>query len=162
MRRLSLGLALLCLPVLAMAALKVGVVDLREVVPALRQQMSVATQPKKELTQKMMQLSQDIRKQQTEAMRPNNTPEQRDAAKKKAGEMQTQLSELRKQLISQMTKARDANRGMMREKLQAAIDSVAKNQSFDLVLPKNAVLFTPNPVDLTSAVKAAIEADKHS
>nr|WP_239480434.1 OmpH family outer membrane protein [Parashewanella hymeniacidonis] len=157
-------LALISAPLMAQAE-KIAVVDMAAVFEQLPQREAVAKTLKSEFSDREAAL-----KKKQDELRKLLEKSQRDAAIMSADqktETQRQMESIRadlqlkgKALQEDFRKRSSEEQNKLLVKVQNAINALAKKEQFDLVLPRNAVVFVKPTSDISSKVIEALSKSK--
>ena len=149
------------LPVLAMAEVKIVVVDPER---ALAETQDVKNRVAKFQSDmqgqenKLRSLRDDIMKIE-ERLKTDGVTLSRDEGQKLSDERDAKVIEFRslQQILQQrMEQSQEELRALMSPKLEKAVNDLAKERGYDLVLMRQAVLFSSSVVDITADVTAQI------
>ncbi|RYV02190.1 molecular chaperone [Shewanella sp. OPT22] len=157
-------LALISAPLMAQAE-KIAVVDMAAVFEQLPQREAVAKTLKSEFSDREAAL-----KKKQDELRKLLEKSQRDAAIMSADqktETQRQMESIRadlqlkgKALQEDFRKRSSEEQNKLLVKVQNAINALAKKEQFDLVLPRNAVVYVKPTSDISSKVIEALSKSK--
>ncbi len=147
----------------AFASVKVGIIDLPQILQNSPQVKAINTKLKNEFKpqqEKIASAQANIRSE-AEKLAPNKAeslkPEQKKAIQDK---IMAKQKELQQMVVSFQQKVGDAQENAMKsfmKKIDDAVESVAKKDDLDLVLLKPAVVYASNTVDVTQAVMKALK-----
>lgn len=157
-------LALISMPLMAQAE-KVAIVDMAAVFEQLPQREVVAKTLKSEFSDREAEL-----KKKQDELRTMLEKSQRDAAimsNTQKTELQRQMESIRseiqlkgKALQEDFRKRSAEEQNKLLVKVQNAINDLAKKEQYDLVLPRNAVVYMKPAADISSKVVEALSKGK--
>ena len=157
-------LALIGAPLMAQAE-KIAIVDMAAVFEQLPQREAVAKTLKSEFSDREAQL-----KKKQDELRTMLEKSQRDAAIMSATQktdLQRQMESIRadiqlkgKALQEDFRKRSAEEQNKLLVKVQNAINALAKKEQYDLVLPRNAVVYMKPTADISSKVVEALSKSK--
>jgi outer membrane protein len=153
----------------------VGVVDVQRVLndysafQAAVQKVRGSVAPVEEEMQKMQanleQIVNEGRAAETKAKNPAASEEARAEARAEVGRLQQQLQQAQMELQQFRQQAQQlAQQGQqtelapLQEKAVEAVKTVAENKGIDLVVPKNAVIYASDAMEISDAVIAVLNA----
>jgi outer membrane protein len=141
----------------AATALKIGVVDLPQILQSSPQVSSINAQLRNEFMgqqQKIINLQNNLRATSTK-LSTGASKLTSDEQKKLQDEMASNQKELQQLIVNyqqQLSTAQTKAVNNFMSEVNNVVKNIAQQQNLDMVLMKPAVLFAPNMVDITSQV----------
>lgn len=141
----------------AATALKVGVVDLPQILQSSPQVVSINSQLRNEFMgqqQKIINLQNNLRAESSK-LSSNASKLSPDELKKVQDQMAANQKELQQLIVNyqqQLSTAQTKAVNNFMSEVSNVVKNIAQQQNLDLVLMKPAVLFAPNTVDITNQV----------
>lgn len=152
----------LLLSVSAFASIKVGIIDLPQILQHSPQVQAINTKLKEQFKpqQEKIVAAQDNIRAEAQKLAPNKEVKMDDAAKKAIqGKIMADQKKLQEMVVSfQQTvgKAQETAMKSFMDQVDAAVKTVAQKDNLDLVLLKPAVVYASDTVDVTKQVLTAL------
>lgn len=146
------------------ADLKIGYVDMAKAI----QETSAGKKAKKDLEKEFNAKKAELQKKESDLKKMNDDLEKKSAAlseearNKKAQEIQQEVIKFQREVGESQLAIQNKERGLTKpivEKLQEAVEKVAKEGSYTMILEKNeqSVMWAKKEVDITDAVVKEFE-----
>jgi len=156
---LFLLLSLLLVPAWAGAELKIGVVDINDILsksPEGKRAQEAIRRKAEELGRPLEQRRQDIGRQMEEFEKQAAVMKE-DARKRRQEEIQRKISELQRQAQDAdktLAQVQERELGPVLQKLDRAVEQVANEDKLDIVFPKAGIFVRNKSLDITEKVRA--------
>ena len=158
--RMSLGIALLW-SVTSMAD-NVGVIDMKTIFSSSEQVKKINEDLKKQFSSKRdkamkanAELQDSVQKleRNKSVMNEKSTAELQEKIQKQAKELQTSQMSFQQELMAAQNKAMQE----FMNKLNGTVAKIAKEQNLDVVIPKDATLYSTDKMDITARVQKELK-----
>jgi len=157
MKKIIINIALIVFATSIFSAeLKIGIVDVNKILREAPQTISANKKLEKEfgsrsekLKVKIQTLQTDEKKYQKEAL--TLTDEQKDKTEKSLQQRRIEIQRLERELREDMDLRRREEIGDLQEKINQAIDKIANDEKYDLIL-YNGIAFASDNVDITNRI----------
>lgn len=156
---LALTLFLALIPAWAGAQVKIGVVDVNDILnksPEGQRAQETIRRKAEELGRPLEQRRQDIGRQMEEFEKQAAVMKE-DARKRRQEEIQRKITELQRQAQDAdktLAQVQEREMGPVLKKLERAVEEVANEDKLDIVLPKAGIFVRNKNLDITEKVRA--------
>lgn len=146
-------------PALASAQVKIGVVDVNDIISKSGEGKRIQDSMKRkmeEMGRPLEQRRQELSRQIEEFEKQKGVMKE-DARKRKEEELQKKASDLQKSAAEadkNLSQLQERELGPVMKKLEAAVESVANDEKLDIVLPKAGIFVRNKSLDITEKVRA--------
>jgi outer membrane protein len=151
--------AILALPAVGLADIKIGVVDTADILSKSaewKRAQDAVKRKVEEMGRPLDQRRQDINKQLQELEQQAQVMKD-DARKRRAEEIQKKLQELQKSAADadkSLAQYEEKEKAPILQKLQAAVEAVAKDEKLDIVFQNQGLFLNNKSLDITEKVRS--------
>jgi len=149
------------LPVVAGESPRIGYVDMKRLLDNAPQVLAGREQLDREFRPRNESIIADearlLRLQEQAEVDEDLSEEERESLAREARNLQRSITRRREDLREELQFRRDAAVKALEEEVNLAVQAVAREDGFDLILSSPAVLFASDPVDITDRILRYLE-----